>query len=60
MVRWSVDSDHHEYDGSRNAFPVDNLDLKDTVSPGGRSFMDRMRSVIASAYLEHEYLSIQD
>lgn len=49
-------SDHHEYDGYRNAFPVVNLDLKDTVSPGGRSFMDRMRSVIANAYLEHGYL----
>ncbi len=49
-------SEHPEYDRYRNAFPVINLDLKETDSKTAEGFFLNMNGAILGAFKEHLYL----
>lgn len=49
-------SDHPEYAGYKNAFPVVCLDLKDTECNTDDEFTILLRRIIRRAYQSHEYL----
>ena len=53
-------SDYPEYERYKNAFPVIKLNLKDTKCSDVDYFLDRLKSAISVAYLDHMYLMKSD
>lgn len=49
-------SRYPEYDGYKNAFPVINLNMKDTKSPDYENFMNALGGAIVDALKKHPYL----
>lgn len=49
-------SDHPEYAGYKNAFPVVRLDLKDTECDRNEVFVKLLKEIVLTAYQSHDYL----